>query len=83
MDMVGLVFGILVGLVLLVVMWKPFFGTGKEFRRCLGYLFMPNLLSALFGDLQKDWEASLKIQLWLLTGVVAGVLVYLFAANGF
>ncbi len=60
----------------LVLLFKPVFGNKSEFFRCLRYYFTPDIISLFRGKYWQDQWAELKLGLWLILGVAAGVAVY-------
>ena len=71
----GIVFGIIVGIVVMALLFKPIFKTSDHFRECLRYAFTPDLISMFRGEYGEDWFASMKIGLWVGVGILSGIAV--------
>ena len=67
---------IVVGLAVLVLLFKPVFGDWDNFTECVGYCFKPDLLSWIQGDWGEDFWAELKVSFWTGCGLAAGWGVY-------
>jgi hypothetical protein len=67
---------IFVGLVVLAVLFKPFFGDLKGFWDCLLYWLTPDIFSMLRGRWGEDIFSELKLFIWLACGGGAGYFVY-------
>ena len=76
METLGMILGLVVGLGLLILLFKPFFGNQEEFMRCVGYLFKPDIFSWFQGDWGEDFVCTLKLQFWLGLGVAAGAATF-------
>ena len=72
------IIGILCGLLVLALLFRPFFGEKKDFWECVGYILKPNLLSWMDKDLQRDYGKSAKLGVYLLAGGLCGFLAYAF-----
>ncbi len=70
--MVAIVIGIIVGIVVTVLLFKPFFGDREEFIRCVKFWLTPNIVSLFRGEYAEDWTAETKLGLWLGAGGLAG-----------
>ncbi len=67
---------VLCGLGLLVLLFKPVFGNRGEFLRCLKYYLTPDIISLFRGKYGEDTWAELKLFVWFVPPIVAGLLVY-------
>lgn len=76
MEAVNLFVAIAAGLWILVVTWKPFFGTSDEFDKSVGYSFTPDIISLFSGKWLEDQGYTFMFKFWLLFGIGAGVGVY-------
>ena len=45
---------------------KVMFGSWGDFWECVTFWFQPGWMSAMFGELDKDWWAEVKLVLFLL-----------------
>ncbi|MDB9314819.1 hypothetical protein PN462_17025 [Spirulina sp. CS-785/01] len=68
--------GILAGILVLILLFKPFFGDGDGFWECVRFSFIPDIISCLRGEWARDWWAELKLNVWFFCGVLVGGLVY-------
>lgn len=76
MGIVNLLIAIGAGVWMLVITWKPFFGTSEEFEKSLGYSFTPDIFSLFSGKLLEDWGYSYLLSFWLFTGIGLGIGIY-------
>lgn len=68
--------GIIAGIAVLVLLFKPFFGDMSGFWECVRYWFTPDIFSLFRGEWGQDWLAEAKLGFWLLCGGAAGYAVY-------
>jgi hypothetical protein len=68
--------GIIAGLVVLVLLFKPFFGDMTGFWECVRFWLTPDIISLFRGEWGEDWLAEMKLGLWLACGGGAGFAVY-------
>lgn len=76
-----LVVGISCGLMVLALLFRPFFGDKKDFWECVCYSLKPNFLSWLDKDLQRDYGKSTKLGVFMIIGVGCGFLAYALVDN--
>lgn len=74
--MVITVVAILAGVLVLVGLFKPFFGGTDGFLECLRFWFTPDVVSLFRGEWGEDQWAEMKIGFWLFLGVISGLAVY-------
>ena len=72
----AIIVGIISGIVVMALLYKPFFGDPGGFFECVRYLFTPDVISWFRGEWDLDWWAKAKISLWFMCGAVAGFLGY-------
>lgn len=75
--------GIVAGLVILALLFKPFFGDADGFMECVRYWFRPDILSLFSGDYHRDRIAELKLGAWLLLGGAGGFAAFTAVAKMF
>ena len=68
--------GIIAGVVVLGVLFKPFFEDAEHFWRCIRFWFTPDLFSLFRGEWREDWWAEMKLGLWFMCGSGAGFAIY-------
>ena len=68
--------GVIAGLAILAILWKPFFGDLSGFLECLKFWFTPNIISVFRGEWHEDRWGSMKLLFWLLSGIVVGFAVW-------
>ena len=81
--MVPIILGCLIGVVVLVLLFKPIFGGLDEFLQCVKFWFTPDIISLFRGEYTEDWLSEMKLGLWLAAGGIAGVLSYVGLAKMF
>jgi len=57
--------GILAGLAVAGLLFKPLFRDIDGLMQCLRFWVTPDVVSAYRGELSEDWSASFKLGLWL------------------
>jgi len=62
-----------VGIIILVLFFKPIFGNKEEFWECVSFWFTPDLFSFFKGEAGADFIAELKLGIWIACGVGAGI----------
>ena len=75
MTTVLIVVSVLVGIGVLALLFKPFFGSSGEFMERVRYYFTPDITSMFQGELE-DWWSSMKLAFWLVSGVVCGIATF-------
>ena len=76
MNDIPLIAAIVVGLLTFAVLYRPFFGEKKDFWECVGYCLVPNFLSWLAKDLQRDYGKSMKLGIFFAICIGAGFLAH-------
>ena len=76
MNHLPIIAAMAVGILTSAMLFRPFFGEKKDFWECVGYSFMPDFLSWLAKDLQRDYAKSMKLGIFLLICGGAGFLAY-------
>lgn len=64
--------GILMGMVTAFLLYKWLFDDIYEFGECLKFWLMPDIISLLRGQWDKDWWAELKLLVWLGMTILMG-----------
>jgi len=67
--------GVLVGIGVMVVTFKPFFGDRDGFVGCLKFYLTPDVISLFRGRWGEDRWAEMKLGVWLVLGVLGGLAV--------
>jgi hypothetical protein len=65
-----------VGIVILALLFKPFFETKDRFIECVKYWFTPDVISIFKGNWGDDRDAELKLVIWLALGIGGGLITY-------
>ncbi len=78
---VPIIIGVLVGIFVLTITAKPFFGNSENLKKAIFYTLKPDLLSALDGEYLKDVVSSTKLSIWTLVGFLAGLAARFIAAK--
>lgn len=73
MEMINLIIAVGAGVWMMVITWRPFFGTSEEFEKSIGYSVTPDIFSLLSGKLLEDWGYSAMLSFWLITGFGSGL----------
>ena len=68
--------GIIAGVLVLVLLFKPFFGDVGGFWECIRFWLTPDVVSMFRGEWEEDWWSEMKLGLWLVCGGAAGFGVY-------
>jgi hypothetical protein len=76
MQIVAVVIAVVVGLGIMAILFKPFFGDVGELVRCLKFWLTPDVVSMFRGEWGEDRWASMKLGFWILAGGVCGVATY-------
>jgi hypothetical protein len=69
-------FGIIAGIAVLVLFFKPVFGDAGCFWECVRFWLTPDILSLFRGEWGEDWWAEMKLGVWLFCGGAIGFAVY-------
>jgi hypothetical protein len=76
MEVVVVSAAIIVGVGVLVLMFRPFFSDRYEFWECIKFWLTPNFISLFRGEYWEDVWGEMKLFLWLACGFVPGLLTY-------
>jgi len=68
--------GIIAGIAVLILFFKPFFGDASGFWECVRFWFTPDVFSLFRGEWGADMLAEIKMGLWLGCGGAVGYAVY-------
>jgi len=68
---------VVVGLTVMIILFKPFFGNFSGFLECVRYNITPDIFSWFRGEGMKDWWAEMRLGGWALCGFGSGYGVYL------
>jgi hypothetical protein len=68
--------GIIVGIIVLIILFKPFFGDLTGFWECVRFWLIPDIFSLIRGEWGEDLLAEMKLFLWLVCGGGTGYAVY-------
>ena len=68
--------GVVTGIVILALLFKPFFGDAGNFWRCVGFWFTPNIISWFRGEWSEDYWSEMKLVFWLFCGGLSGFVTY-------
>ena len=74
MTTASIILGILAGIGVLVLLFKPFFGDKEEFWDCVKA--RADIVSLFYSEYFEDLKSELKLGLWIFCGVIAGFGVY-------
>lgn len=64
------------GAITFALLYKPFFGKEKDFWACVGYSFLPDFISWMDKNLQRDYGKSLKLGCFLALSIGAGFIAF-------
>jgi hypothetical protein len=76
MDVVAIILGVVVGIAVAGLFFKPFFNTREEFIDCLKFWLTPDIISMFRGEYWDDWWAEAKLGLWLSVAALSGFATY-------
>ncbi|MBM81667.1 MAG: hypothetical protein CMJ78_13895 [Planctomycetaceae bacterium] len=65
-----------IGMAVLTLLFKPFFGNWEEFADCVRFWFTPDLFSLVRGEAVHDFVAELKLGIWFFCGGGCGYAAY-------
>jgi hypothetical protein len=68
--------GIISGIAVQVLLFKPFFGNARGFWDSIGFWIGPDIVSLCRGDWGEDPWPKIKFTIWLVSGVWVGFVVY-------
>ncbi len=68
--------GVIAGMAILTLLFKPFFGDRDGFIDCVKFWIKPDIFSLFSGEYLEDRWSELKLGLWILLGAMAGAGVY-------
>lgn len=64
------------GAIAFALLYKPFFGKEKDFWECVGYSLLPDFISWMDKNLQRDYGKSLKLGCFLAICIGAGYIAF-------
>jgi hypothetical protein len=64
------------GVISFALLYKPFFGKEKDFWECVGYSLLPDFISWMDKNLQRDYGKSLKLGCFLAICIGAGYVAH-------
>ncbi|THB67131.1 MAG: hypothetical protein D6B27_05160 [Gammaproteobacteria bacterium] len=70
------IIGAIVGIAVLLILFKPFFGGMSGFWECIKFWLTPDIISLFRGNWGADWFAEMKLGLWLCCGGAGGFAAY-------
>jgi len=76
MATLAAVAGLVAGVGVMVLLFKPLFGDKEEFIECVKFWFTPDIFSFFFGEYLEDRWSELKLVFWIVCGLLAGTGVY-------
>ena len=76
MATVSIILGVLAGIGVMVLLFKPLFGDKEGFFDCVKFWFTPDIFSLLSGKYIVDRLSEMKLGLWIFCGGMAGTGVY-------
>ena len=68
--------GVVTGIMILALLFKPFFGDAGNFWRCVRFWLTPDIISRFSGEWWADFWAEMKLGGWLLCGGLFGFVTY-------
>ena len=68
--------GIIAGIAVLAILFKPIFGGASGFFECVRFWLTPDIFSLVRGEWGKDWGAEMKMGFWLICGGGVGFAVF-------
>jgi hypothetical protein len=72
-DFIAIIIGIVIGIAVFALLYRPFFGEEDDFWECIEYSFKPDLWSWLNNDLQRDYGKSLKLNFFFAIVIGCGI----------
>jgi|TARA_B100000676_G_scaffold258073_1_gene266265 hypothetical protein len=76
MYFVAIILGLVVGIGVMVVLYKPIFGDWEGFTEALGYTFKPDIWSWFNGELFEDFWNTFKFNIWWGSGLISGLVTF-------
>ena len=73
MATISTILSVIAGIGVMILLFKPLFGTKEEFIDCVKFWFKPDFLSLFSGEYFEDRWSEMKLGLWILCGVIAGI----------
>jgi len=75
--MIAMIIGIIVGVAVAALLFKPMFGDRHEFFRCVKFWLTPDIVSLFRAQYGEDWISELKLGLWIGAGGLCGFGAYI------
>jgi hypothetical protein len=69
---------IVVSLAVAVAVFRIFFRDRDDFAKCVEYALVPDVFSLFRGRLMQDWEHSLRLSVYIMVSMGAGIGAYHF-----
>ena len=76
MATVAAVAGLVAGVGVMILLFKPLFGDKEEFIECVKFWITPDIFSLFSGEYLEDRWSELKLIFWLVCGLLTGTGVY-------
>jgi len=76
METVSIILGVIAGVGVLALLFKPFFGDRDGFIDCVKFWIKPDIFSLFSGEYFQDRWSEMKLGLWFFLGGMAGFGVY-------
>jgi len=73
---VAITLGLVVGIGVMVVLYKPIFGDWEGFTEALGYTFKPDIWSWFDGEFFEDFWNTLKFNIWWGSGLISAIVTF-------
>ncbi len=67
MDLMNII-GIVIGVVLMALLFRPIFGTGENFWDAIKFWLTPDIFSWFNGKGFEDWLGEMRLGIWLGAG---------------
>ena len=68
--------GVVTGIVILALLFKPFFGGASNFWKCVNFWFSSAIFSRFLGEGMGDFWSEMKLLCWLCCGGLSGFVTY-------
>lgn len=76
METLAIVSGVIAGIAVMALLFKPMFDDFDGFVECMRYAWAPDIWSWINGEGLEDMWAEMKLGFWWLCGIGAGFGVY-------
>jgi hypothetical protein len=68
--------GVVTGIVILALLFKPFFGDASNFWKCVRFCFSSAIFSRFLGDVSGNNWSEMQLLFWLFCGGLSGFVTY-------